>query len=93
MTELPHVESPPIAPLSPTQLRFLALHAHYLVTTWQWHFVATQLRATAGRQRATIWRDELDDLVARGLMQYGVGCADVRVTDLGREACKTEVRA
>lgn len=80
---LPHVASPPLQPLSIPQRNFLALHARHIVDRWQWHFVSTQLRAFAGTKSATIWRDELDDLVALGLMQYGVGCADVRILPAG----------
>lgn len=81
---LPFRDSPPLAPLSIPQRNFLALHARYQVDRWQWHFSECALRAFAGTKSATIWRDELDDLVTRGLMQYGVGCADVRVTEQGR---------
>lgn len=85
---LPHVASPPLQPLSTPQRNFLALHVRHQVDRWQWYFVCTQLRAFASGRSATIWRDELDDLVARGLMQYGVGCADVKVTEQGREVCE-----
>lgn len=80
---LSFVASPPLQPLSIPQRNFLRLHALYLVDCHKWHFVCTQLRAFAGTKSATIWRDELDDLVARGLMQYGVGCADVRILPAG----------
>jgi hypothetical protein len=69
------------------QRNFLALHARHLVERWQWHFCGTQLRAHAGKRRATIWRDDLDDLVTRGLMARGYA-SDVRITDAGRETLK-----
>lgn len=82
---LPHVPFPPLQPLSPAQCAFLDLHAHNVVTSWRWHFCETQLRATAGLRKATIWRDDLEDLVARGLMTRGVGYS-MALTELGREA-------
>lgn len=60
--------------LTVAQLAFLRLHVKHAVTMWRWHFCETQLRAQASRmRRATIWRDELDDLIARGLMTQGLG--------------------
>lgn len=85
---VPVVASPPLQPLSPAQVRFLALHVRYLVTEHQWYFVCSQLRATTDTgRRAYLWRDELDDLVARGLMQWGIGCADVKVTPAVLDFC------
>jgi hypothetical protein len=72
--------------LSVAQTNFLALHAKHVVERSQWHFCDTQLRAHAGRHKATIWRDDLEDLLARGLMERGVGIADMRITDAGRQA-------
>lgn len=71
--------------LSVAQRNFLVLHASHLVERWQWHFLGTQLRAHAGRRKATIWCDDLDDLLSRGLMEGGHGCADVRITSEGRQ--------
>jgi hypothetical protein len=68
------------------QRRFLELHMLHIVERWQWHFLETQLRAHAGNHTATIWRDELDDLVSRGLMDRGHGF-DMRITDAGRAKC------
>lgn len=77
-------------PLSPAQLNFLTLHATRLVTEHRWHFSECALRATAGRRTATIWADDLADLIGRGLMEQGAGYADVRVTEAGRTACNVE---
>jgi hypothetical protein len=86
---LPHVASPPLAPLSIPQRNFLALHARYFVERYRWHFSECALRAHAGTKSATIWCDELDDLVGRGLMQMGgPGRADVALTALGREVVR-----
>jgi hypothetical protein len=83
---------PPPAPLalSPAQTAFLALHAapnppH----TWRWHFAGSALRATSEGVCATIWLDELDALVAAGLLAKGPGF-DLVVTDLGRAAVAHE---
>ena len=67
------------------QRNFLTLHARNIVYQHQWYFCETQLRAQTGTKTATIWRDELDDLVNRGLMLRGAGCADVTITTDGRE--------
>jgi hypothetical protein len=90
---LPFHGSPSLAPLSIPQRNFLALHARYFVERYRWYFSQTQLRAFAGTESATLWRDELDDLVARGLMQYGVGCADVRILPAGVGAVMQEQKA
>lgn len=82
---LPLLPSPPLAPLSPAQIAFLVLHTKHVVYSWQWHFMECQLRARANRHSATIWRDELEQLVQMGLMQWGLGVS-VGVTALGREA-------
>lgn len=66
------------------QRNFLALHIKHNVDMWTWHFGMTQLRAHVGRRRATIWTDELDDLVRRGLMYRGLG-ATVYASAKGRE--------
>jgi len=67
-----------------SQRNFLALHALRLVDRWKWHFMETQLRAHAGRRKATIWRVELDNLIARGLIEASHGVS-YRVTEAGRE--------
>lgn len=72
------------ADLSASQRNFLRLHVKHAVDGWQWHFCNTQLRAHVRRQRATIWIDELNDLIARGLMFKGAGAADVHPTDAGK---------
>ena len=73
-------EAPP--PLSTAQLNFLTLHVKHAVDMWQWHFCGVQLRAHVGRRRrATIWIDELDDLIARGLMFKGLGATVYATTD------------
>jgi hypothetical protein len=74
----------PAAP-SPVALDFLALHVLHGVTAWRWHWCETMLRATAGLRTATLWRDDVDDLVQAGLMEWGLGCADVRPTSKGVE--------
>lgn len=60
------------APLTRSQLNFLALHSRTVVERWQWHFQETQLRAHAAQRSATIASDELADLIERGMM-YRVG--------------------
>lgn len=72
--------------LSVAQRRFLALHARYLVTSHRWYFQESQLRASSDRHNATIWRDELLDLMGFGFIECGHGYADVRITDAGRTA-------
>jgi hypothetical protein len=76
-------DHPPAEPLSTAQRNFLRMHVKYAVDMWQWHFCKTQLRAHAGRRCATIWTDELDDLLGRGLMSRGVG-ATVYATSKGK---------
>lgn len=85
------VESPSLAPFNPTteQHRFLWLHEKHHVTCWKWIFGGSQLRAFTDKGiTATIDRTSLDDMVDAGLMEYGFGCADVNITDAGRECCK-----
>lgn len=62
-----------LAELTPSQLAFLRLHVKHGVDMWQWHFCDSMLRAHAGHRRATIWRDDLDNLIARGMVVRGVG--------------------
>lgn len=70
--------------LTVPQRNFLRLHVKRVVYMWQWHLGETQLRAHAGTFRATIWRDELNDLIARGLMYRGTGNI-IGTTTAGRE--------
>jgi hypothetical protein len=78
--------TPPLALTAP-QRAFLALHAAPSPPhTWRWHFAGSALRATGDAGCATIWADELDDLIDAGLLAKGPGCADCYVTDLGRAA-------
>lgn len=71
--------------LNPAQRAFLSLHLHP-VECHQWHFVGTQLRAQAEGISCTIWRDDLEHLIRLGLLVRGLGCADVAITEQGREA-------
>jgi hypothetical protein len=84
--------SPPAPPtLTAPQRAFLALHAAPTPPhTWRWHFAGSALRATSEGGCATIWADDLDALVAAGLLAKGPGCADCYVTDLGRDALQRE---
>jgi hypothetical protein len=68
-------------PLTVSQHNFLRLHVKHAVEMWKWHFCSTQLRASAGKRRATIWVDELHDLVARGLVTRGPGETVYATTD------------
>lgn len=80
--------APPLAPFVPTaeQERFLAIHAKHVVVKWVWHFKETLLRAYTERGlSAAISRGAVDDLVTAGLMEWGFGCADCRVTDAGKD--------
>ena len=61
--------------LSTSQLNFLALHVKHPAERWQWYFGNTQLRAHAGKTTATIWRDDLDDLIARGCAKVNISTA------------------
>jgi hypothetical protein len=75
----------PTLPLSAAQLAFLRFHcAPNPPHMWRWHFLGTQLRATAEAGSVTISSRELNALVSAGLMRRGAGCADVAVTALGR---------
>jgi hypothetical protein len=88
---LPSPETP-FAPLSSSQFNFLSLHVDHVVTAWRWHWCETMLRATAGggaRMRtATLWADELESLVASGLMEWGMG-SQVRPTSAGVELVRS----
>jgi len=67
------------------QTRFMILHAKHVVTSWRWLFGGGTLRASTERGvGATIKRAALDALVDAGLMEYGFGCADVRLTQRGK---------
>jgi hypothetical protein len=71
--------------LTQAQLRFLALHARAVVDRWQWYFQETQLRAQAATHSATISRDELADLIERGLMRRSRSTFAVYPTTHGKE--------
>lgn len=74
-------EAPPLAPFLPNldQERFLTLHTKHIVTKWSWHFQETMLRACTDRGlSASLSRDDADELVRAGLMEWGFGCADIR---------------
>ncbi len=92
---LPTIDSPPLAPLAPfqptrAQLHFLRLHCFHLVEKWQWHWFQTMLRATTDRDvTATLWADDVEELVREGLMEAGMGYA-MSVTDAGRELLARE---
>lgn len=74
-----------MTPLTVSQRNFLRLHVTHAVEMWKWHFCSTQLRAHSGHnRRATIWVDELNDLIERGLMRYGIGVAHVYATADGK---------
>lgn len=78
---------PPAFVPSPGQLRFLRLHALHLVERWQWHWLDTMLRAYTDRgDTATIWRDDVEQLLQQGLMEAGMGFT-MSVTIKGRAAC------
>lgn len=68
-------------PLTISQQNFLRLHVKHAVEMWQWHFCGVQLRAHVGRRRATIWIDELNDLITRGLMYRGLGATVYATSD------------
>lgn len=72
--------------LSPAQTRFLHFHAHNTPVQWRWYFLGTQLRATSERGRTvTLWRDELSEMLAAGLLSASHG-ESVVVTEAGRAA-------
>lgn len=81
----------PCSALTAEQFRFLWLHdmRYQAVVKWRWLLGDTQLRAyTDAGNTATINRAALDQLIAAGLMERGVGIADVRITYAGRQAAK-----
>lgn len=89
------MDSPPLVPdppLTKAQLAFLRLHSQHLAISWQWVMLESMLRARSDRHGATIWRDELDDLIARGLMTRSHG-ASVAITAAGEAVCKEKERA
>jgi hypothetical protein len=71
--------------LTPTQTAFLLFHTQP-PERHQWHFLGTQLRASRAGASATIWHGDLEHLVRLGLMTFGLGCADVHLTQRGAEA-------
>lgn len=71
--------SPPVAPYSPAQERFIELHRLHLVVKYQWLFGESQFRACTDRGKtATISAAEAQDLVDRGPFEWGVGKAYMR---------------
>jgi hypothetical protein len=81
------------SPLTPPQRAFLALHASPNPPhTWRWHFAGTQLRACGDAGCATLWKDDVTQLVTWGLLKWGHGCADVVLTELGRAQVATPQR-
>lgn len=72
--------------LSAPQIHFLALHVNHAVTAWRWHWFETMLRASAGKRTATLGREDVEELVRAGLMEWGMGCAWVRATAAGAQA-------
>lgn len=78
--------------LSAPQIHFLTLHVNHRVEKWRWHWFETMLRASAGKRTATLGREEVQELVDAGLMEFGMGCADLRPTEAGKQAAKEEVR-
>lgn len=66
---------------TPEQQAFLRLHTQHIVTKWSWHFQETMLRACTDRGlSASLSRDDADEMVRAGLMEWGFGCADIRAT-------------
>lgn len=68
--------------LSPFQQAFLRLHVLHQPEQWRWYWFEMMLRATAGRRTATLWADELAELLREGLMEPGMGMS-VRATAAG----------
>jgi hypothetical protein len=78
-------EAPSIVPLTVNQQRFMWLHARRsdYVAKWHWLLGGAQFRAYTERgYTATIGRVDLDDLIARGLMQRKHG-DQVELTSAG----------
>jgi hypothetical protein len=77
MESLSSADAPPLAPdaptLTPAQFHFLQLHVLHHVERWRWYWFETMLRAHASKRSATIWKDAADELVALGLMEWGMG--------------------
>lgn len=70
---------------SRAQVRFMRLHALHLVARWQWHWFNTMLRATTDRGvTATLWADEIEQLIREGMMEAGMGFC-MALTPAGRE--------
>lgn len=66
--------------LAPEQSRFLQLHANHMVTKHQWVLGGSMLRAYSDRGvTATISKAGADALVHMGAMEWGRGCADIRL--------------
>src|SRR6185503_12629364 len=80
---LPEASEGVAAEVTPSQIRFLTLHAKRSVDRWQWHFSGCTLRAWADKRSASLGREELQGLVAAGLMKLGLGVS-VSATPAGR---------
>jgi len=76
--------------VTPSQRAFLAFHAKAAPVQWRWHFLGTQLRATSERGRSvTLWRDELEELLAAGMLAASHG-ESVVVTEAGKQALEAK---
>lgn len=83
------VQGGAVTSLNPSQRAFLRFHCRHTPAQWRWHFVGTQLRVrTEHGQGATIWKDDLGQLLALGLMRRGVG-EIIEITESGRVAVRT----
>lgn len=79
----------PCSVLDAEQLSFLRLHARRYDPPFKWRWIlgGGMLRAyTEGLRSATIDADRLEALVTAGLMQRGPGCADMTITEAGKQA-------
>lgn len=69
----------PLAPLSADQEQFVELHRNRLVVKYQWFMQGALFRAYTDRGRtATISAADAQDLVDRGLFEWGVNNAYMR---------------
>lgn len=68
-----------LEPLSADQEQFVELHRNRLVVKYQWFMQSAQFRAYTDRGRtATISAADAQDLVDRGLFEWGVDKAYMR---------------
>ena len=71
--------APSLAPLSADQEQFVELHRNRLVVKYQWFMQGALFRAYTDRGRtATISAADAQDLVDRGLFEWGVNKAYMR---------------